>query len=142
MLMRNKPTAATTYLAASTELHGDFHVEGNLRVEGIIHGTVEVRGDMEISSTGLVEGPEVRAHNLVVHGVLKSRVIAEGKLTLSKTARLEGDVYANALDIEEGAFYVGYIETIDMKAMLMQEQSRPELVGNPESYFNGYSQQE
>ena len=88
---------------------------------------------MEISASGLVEGPEVRAKNLVVHGVLKARVLVEGKLTLSHTARLEGDVNANALSIEPGAFYVGYIETGDVKAL--PGNKRPELSASGDEYY-------
>lgn len=122
-----------TYIAPNSELEGTLHVESNLLVDGIIHGTVEVRGDMEISASGLVEGPEVRARNLTVHGVLKARVLVEGRLTLSRTARLEGDVNASALSIEPGAFYVGYIETGDTKA-LPNTRVRPELAASTEDY--------
>lgn len=128
---KNKLNSSLTYLAANSEFQGNIHVEGNLRVDGIVHGAVEVQGDMEISASGLVEGPEVRARNLLVHGVVKARVVAEGRLTLSRTARLEGDVVANALDIEAGAFYVGYIEAGDAK-VLPGVQARPELMASRE----------
>jgi cytoskeletal protein CcmA (bactofilin family) len=132
VMFRRKPPEAKvlpTYLAPSTEFQGTMHVEGNLLVDGIIHGTVEVRGDMEISENGLVEGPEVRARNLIVHGVIKARVICEGKLTLTRTARLEGDVVASALGIEHGAFYVGYIETKELGRSLPGTPGMPELAG-------------
>lgn len=133
MFSKNKPTQPLTYLAPNSEFHGNLHVEGDLRVDGVIHGTVEVRGDMEISPSGLVEGPEVRANNLLVQGVIKARVVVEGRLTLSRTARLEGDVVTNALDVEAGAFYVGYIETGDAK-VLPGVQARPELMASREDY--------
>lgn len=110
-------TPSLTYLSATSELQGDLNVEGSLRVDGIVHGTVEVRGDMEISQTGLIEGPELRANNIIVHGVIKARVVALGRLTLTRTARLEGDVTANSLDIEAGAFYTGHIATTDVKPL-------------------------
>ncbi|MBW4522564.1 MAG: polymer-forming cytoskeletal protein [Scytolyngbya sp. HA4215-MV1] len=128
------PKILPTYLAASSEFQGTLHVEGNLLVDGIVHGTVEVRGDMEISENGLVEGPEVRARNLVVHGVLKARVLVDGKLTLTNTARLEGDVVASALGIEPGAFYVGYIETKDASRTLPGTVGMPELASGKEEY--------
>jgi cytoskeletal protein CcmA (bactofilin family) len=133
MFSKTKPTSSLTYLAANSEFQGNLHVEGNLRIDGVVHGTVEVRGDLEISSTGLIEGPEVRARNLLVHGVLKARVVAEGRLTLSRSARLEGDVVANALDIEAGAFYVGYIEAGDAK-ILPGIPGRPELMASQEEF--------
>lgn len=123
-----KPASSLTYLSATSEFQGTLNVEGNLRVDGIVHGTVEVRGDLEISQTGLVEGPEVRAHNIIVQGVIKARVIAEGRLTLSRSSRLEGDVTANSLDIEAGAFYVGHIATADIKSLPVAGKY-PELMG-------------
>lgn len=127
-MFRRKSAPLLTYLSQKTEFEGILHAEGMLRVDGIVHGTVEVQGDLEISSTGLIEGPEVKAHNIVVHGVLKSRVVAKGKLTLSRTARLEGDVVAGALEIEAGAYYTGFIETRDAKT-LPPSREMPELYG-------------
>lgn len=130
-MLRRKPTPLLTYLSQKTEFEGVLHAEGMLRVDGIIHGTVDVNGDLEISTTGLVEGPEVKAKNIVVQGVLKAKVRAEGKLTLSRTARLEGDVVAGALEIEPGAYYTGYIETRDAKS-LPPARDLPELYGTTE----------
>ena len=127
-MFRRKSAPLLTYLSQKTEFEGILHAEGMLRVDGIVHGTVDVQGDLEISSTGLIEGPEVKAHNLVVHGVLKSRVIVQGKLTLSRTARLEGDVVAGSLEIETGAYYTGFIETRDAKT-LPPPRDLPELYG-------------
>ncbi len=127
-MFRRKSAPLLTYLSQKTEFEGVLHAEGMLRVDGIVHGTVDVQGDLEISSTGLVEGPEVKAHNIVVHGVLQARVIAKGKLTLSRTARLEGDVVAGSLEIESGAYYTGFIETRDAKT-LPPSREMPELYG-------------
>jgi cytoskeletal protein CcmA (bactofilin family) len=125
-------SAPPTYIAQNSEMQGTLFVESNLLVDGIIHGTVEVRGDMEISASGLVEGPEVRARNLTVHGILKARVTVQGRLTLTKTARLEGDVNASALSVEPGAFYVGYIETGEAKP-LPESRNYPELMGSADA---------
>lgn len=127
-MFKRKTAPLLTYLSQKTEFEGTLHAEGMLRVDGIIHGTVEVLGDLEISQTGLVEGPEVRATNIVLQGVLKAKVYVEGKLTLSRTARLEGDVVAGALEIEVGAYYTGYIETRDSKS-LPPSRDMPELYG-------------
>jgi len=131
-MFKRKPAPLLTYLSQKTEFEGVLHAEGMLRVDGVIHGTVDIKGDLEISSTGLIEGPEVKAHNIVVQGVLKARVFAEGKLTLSRTARLEGDVVAGALEIEAGAYYTGYSETRDAKS-LPPAREVPELYGTTEA---------
>jgi cytoskeletal protein CcmA (bactofilin family) len=139
MFRKNTPPPSKvlpTYIAPNSEFQGTLHVEGDLLVDGIIHGTVEVRGDMQIAENGLIEGPEVRAKNLTVYGVLKARVLVEGKLTLSRTARLEGDVTASALSVEEGAFYVGYIDTGETRS-LPSVKMRPELAGTGDAYTGG-----
>ncbi|MEO1210699.1 MAG: polymer-forming cytoskeletal protein [Cyanobacteria bacterium J06638_20] len=133
MFGRNR-TSALTYLTEKSEFQGNLHVEGNLRVDGVIHGTVEVRGDMEVSHTGLVEGPELHTHNLVIQGVVKARIVAQGRLSLAKTARLEGDVTAQSIDIEAGAFYLGHITTADAaERALPGTGNLPELVGREPS---------
>ena len=131
-MFRRKSAPLLTYISQKTEFEGVLHAEGMLRVDGIVHGTVDIQGDLEISSTGLVEGPEVKAHNIIVQGVLKARVFAKGKRTLSRTARLEGDVVAGALEIEEGAYYTGYIETNDANKTLPAARELPELYGTTE----------
>lgn len=131
-MFKRQPIRSFTYLSATTEIQGTVNVEGDLRVDGIVYGTVEVRGDLEISKTGLIEGAELRAKNIVLHGVIKAKVIAEGQLTLTRTARLEGDVSAHAIDIEAGALYVGHIATQNsdsaVKALPVANQY-PKLVG-------------
>jgi len=128
-----KQASSITYLGAKSEFQGDFHIDGNLRVDGIIHGNVDVVGDMEVSQSGLVEGPELRVQNLVVHGVIKATVIVQGRLSLSSTARLEGSVTASSLDIEPGAFYSGHISTADQKTLPVTD-SYPELPGKEVTY--------
>ncbi len=110
-MFKHKSGRSLTYLSSTTELQGTLKVEGNLRIDGVVHGKVEVRGDLEVAKTGLIEGPELKAHDIVVHGVVKARIIAEGRLILTRTARLEGDITARSLDIEAGAHYIGHIET-------------------------------
>jgi cytoskeletal protein CcmA (bactofilin family) len=132
-MFSRKPASALTYLSATSEFQGDLKIEGNLRIDGIVHGTVEVQGDVEISQTGLVEGEALQARDIIVHGVIKAHVIAEGRLTLSRTARLEGDVTANSIDIEAGAHFTGHIATIqDTKVLSTSPGRHLELLNSPE----------
>jgi cytoskeletal protein CcmA (bactofilin family) len=128
---KRKPTPSLTYISRNTEIEGNLRAEGMLRLDGIVHGIVDVQGDLEVSQTGLIDGAEIRGRNITVQGVLKGRVFAEGKLTLSSTARLEGDVVAGALEIEPGAYYTGFIETRESKT-LPPSRELPELYGTVE----------
>lgn len=103
--------SALTYIGAGSEVRGDLRTAGNLRVDGAIFGTVQVDGDLEVSSTGSVEGESVSARSVLVHGCIKAKVHASEQLRIHGRGRLEGDVTAQSLDIEAGAHFIGYSRT-------------------------------
>lgn len=102
---------AMTFISKGSEVKGDIVVAGNLRVDGAIHGSVRVGGDLEVSVGGLIEGKSVNANNIVIHGLVKSTLTAEGLLRIHSQGEVQGDVTAQALDIESGARFVGYSHT-------------------------------
>jgi cytoskeletal protein CcmA (bactofilin family) len=111
MWKRRQSPKPLTVLSINSEIQGDLFVEGDLCVAGIIHGRVEVRGNMEILPTGLVEGPEIRAQSLRVQGVAKAQVTLEGPLVVTQGARLEGNVVATAIEVQPGGSYGGHALT-------------------------------
>ena len=107
-----------SFISQTSEFEGNLHVEGLLRVEGIIHGCVEVQGDLDIYARALIEGTEVKADNIRVSGVVKAdRIIATQTLTLAKTARIEGQLIVGELVVEPGAYYSGYVQVQQKSAL-------------------------
>jgi cytoskeletal protein CcmA (bactofilin family) len=102
---------AMTFISQGSEVTGNIHTAGNLRVDGTIRGKVHADGDLEVSAGGLIEGEAVRARNIVIHGQVKATLTAEGHLRIHSEAEVQGDVTAQALDIESGARFVGYSHT-------------------------------
>jgi cytoskeletal protein CcmA (bactofilin family) len=103
--------SALTYIGAGSEVHGDLRTAGNLRVDGTIFGTVQVDGDLEVSTTGAIEGKQVSARSVLVHGRIKAKVHATEQLRIHGQGQVEGDVTAQSLDIEAGAHFTGYSRT-------------------------------
>ncbi len=103
--------SALTYIGAGSEVRGDLRAAGNLRIDGAVFGTVQVDGDLEVSSTGAVEGEQVSARSVLVHGRIKAKVHATEHLRIHGKGRVEGDVTAQSLDIEAGAHFIGYSRT-------------------------------
>lgn len=113
--------SALTYVGAGSELRGDLRAAGNLRIDGAIFGTVQVDGDLEVSSTGVIEGEQVSAVNVLVHGRIKAKVHAAEQLRIHGQGRVEGDVTAQSLDIEAGAHFIGYSRTgVEREAEVLQ----------------------
>ncbi len=99
-----------TYLQHGTVVTGALQASGRVRVHGTIRGDVEVDGLLEVAQDGVIEGSTVKAASLVVLGRVRANVEVAGKVEVWKDGHLEGDVQAGALDIEEGATFVGRSE--------------------------------
>jgi cytoskeletal protein CcmA (bactofilin family) len=104
MLGRKK--RVLTYLGPETEVLGDLKAKGQVRVDGLVRGSVWVEGELEVGRTGRVEGERVEAQAIQVHGEVRADLMAE-RVFLAKTARLTGNVRAQALEVEAGAVFVG-----------------------------------
>lgn len=119
-----QPSNTVTYVSSGSEFRGTLTVKkSNLRVDGKIDGTIEVDGDIEVSAEGSVRGPEMRGGNITVNGTVNANVVSEGKLSLSRSARLEGDVVVEALDIAAGASYIGHIVSQNIPGLQQLSQS-------------------
>ena len=102
---------AMTFIGKGSEVKGDINVAGNLRVDGVIRGNVRAEGDIEVSLGGVIEGKDVRARNIIIHGLVKATLTAEEQLRIHAQGEVQGDVTAQALDIESGARFVGHSNT-------------------------------
>lgn len=121
MVFRSKPVKreegsanqnlAMTFISQGSDVTGDIFASGNLRVDGTIRGNVRAEGNLEVSASGVIEGKTVSARNIVVHGLVKATMTAEEQLRIHNQGEVQGDVSAQALDIESGAKFVGYSHT-------------------------------
>ncbi|MDO9573411.1 MAG: polymer-forming cytoskeletal protein [Candidatus Contubernalis sp.] len=85
---------------------GTLRSKGVVRIDGKFEGSLEVEGDLLVGQSGDVRA-EIRATNVTLAGSVKGNVYVEQKMELNKTGRLEGDLRANVLLIEEGGIFHG-----------------------------------
>jgi cytoskeletal protein CcmA (bactofilin family) len=104
--MLGRKRRVLTYLGPDTEVLGDLKAKGQVRLDGLVRGSVWVEGELEVGRTGRVEGERVEAQAIQVHGEVRADLVAE-RVFLAKTARLTGNVRAQALEVEAGAVFVG-----------------------------------
>lgn len=105
-----KASADLTYIHKDTSLQGDLNAKGRVRVDGVVRGNITVEGILEIAESGSIEGELIKATVVKIIGHVKANVEATKKVEIWQKGRLEGDVRAAALDIEEGAMFVGRSE--------------------------------
>ena len=91
-------------------------IEGNIRgdehlvIEGSINGNIEMgKHNFALGSKGRCEG-EILAQNVSISGQISGSVNAQGKVEITKEADFLGDIKANSISVEDGAYFRGSIE--------------------------------
>jgi len=92
---------------------GDCETEGSIRIEGEVRGGVRAGKAVVIGRDGLVQG-DVHTQDAVVSGTILGSVIAVSRLELQATSRIDGDIQARRLQLEEGAVLNGSVQMKDV----------------------------
>jgi cytoskeletal protein CcmA (bactofilin family) len=102
--------------------HAAACVSHGIRIKGELNGTEDlfvdgnVDGKITLGNATLTVGPnatvkaEISARDLVVRGRVEGKLTANEKIQIWNTARVEGDMKAERISIEEGAELHGKLE--------------------------------
>jgi cytoskeletal protein CcmA (bactofilin family) len=102
-----------TSIAVGDEVHGDICASGDLRVDGMICGEIDVHHRLEIGESGLIEGSEAKAGDMMVKGTVKvDQIRVVNALIVTSKAYLEGQVIAGSIYIESGCTVRGSMRTL------------------------------
>lgn len=102
----NTPDAVISIIAAGMKIVGDCETDGTLRIEGTIQGSVTAGKAVVIGKDGLVDGHVVTA-DAVIAGRVTGTVRADSRLEVQASARIDGEVAARRMQLEEGAVLNG-----------------------------------
>lgn len=108
MARNNEPEGAmNTIIGKGTRIEGSMEVSQSLRIDGSFKGTLTTSDTLIVGSTGELLDVTLKVKNAIIGGVIKGNIIAQNKVTLESTSRLDGDMTAKLLIIEEGALFSG-----------------------------------
>jgi cytoskeletal protein CcmA (bactofilin family) len=103
---------AITLIAEGSEIFGDLSFAGQLFVNGRINGDVFAKADpgaaVVISDTGHVVG-EIRAPQVMIRGRVDGNVHAAQRIELGSSARIQGNVHYQLMEMELGARVEGQL---------------------------------
>jgi cytoskeletal protein CcmA (bactofilin family) len=105
-----QPVGFETVLGANSTLEGTFKSNANVRLDGIFKGTLEITGNVLVGETAKIEA-DINARNISIAGAVRGNVTGR-KVQLLRTGRIWGDIRAQALTTEEGAFIDGKITIV------------------------------
>lgn len=87
-------------------------VDGNVRagaakVEGSINGKVECTQELDLGNSGHLNADAIAGKRMTISGSIDGNVTCGGMLRLTASSKVEGNIRARTLVIEEGAVYNG-----------------------------------
>jgi cytoskeletal protein CcmA (bactofilin family) len=100
------PATSTTIVGAGTTIIGNVESNGDIRIDGKIIGNLDAKSKVIIGANGTIEG-DVSGKNADVLGSVKGKIKIEDLLYLHGKAVVDGDLYADKLQIEPTASFNG-----------------------------------
>lgn len=93
-------------IAKGTTIEGNFKAQSNIRLEGVIEGDVECIGRIVLSEQAQIKG-SVNCHTILCKGHVIGNIVAKNTIHLYPTAVIEGDIFYQKLQVDEGAVFNG-----------------------------------
>ena len=109
---------------------GDVNAKTNLKVDGQIEGrSVASSEDIEVAETGIIKAA-VSARVVRIAGVVAGDIKGGEKVVISKTGRVQGNIVAPRVQLDDGALFRG---SIDMNPAEPAQASKPTQPAKPEA---------
>lgn len=127
------PEAVISIIGPGMRVVGDCETEGTIRVEGRVEGSVKTGKAVVVAKGGVVEG-DIITQDAVISGTVLGTVNAESRLELQETARIEGEVRARRMQLDEGAELSGRVQVGEESLAKDRPRAR---VGSPPELHAG-----
>ena len=102
------PESVISLIGPGMRVVGDCETDGTIRIEGMVEGSVRAGKAVVVGKDGVVSG-DIATQDAVISGTVNGTLVADSRLELQATSRIEGDVRARRLQLEEGAIFNGTV---------------------------------
>lgn len=99
-----------TVLGAQSDVDGSLRCKGNIRLDGSFSGALEIDGNVLVGETALISA-DINANHISVAGTVRGNV-SGNKVQVLRTGRIEGNISARSLAMDDGAYIDGKITMI------------------------------
>ena len=101
----------SAWIGSSVIVTGNVNSTEDLVIDGQVHGTIHI-GDHNLSiGSGATVVADLAAKAIVISGTVKGNVKGATRVELKSSARVEGDISAPQLVMEDGAALSGKVDT-------------------------------
>lgn len=95
-----------TVLGADAVFKGEIRFEKGMKLLGKFEGQITSEGQLVVADGAALTG-DAKAGTVRIEGQVKGNISAGTKVQLSASARLEGDLQTQRLEVAEGAVLIG-----------------------------------
>ncbi len=114
------------FVGNGTILTGEATFKAMLRVDGHLSGSVSSEsGTLIVGNNGQVDA-DIQVAVATIHGTVNGDIIASQRLELGRAAKVNGNIQAPSLVIEQGAVFEGSCRMVQLKAE--QEKARENMM--------------
>lgn len=103
------PESVISIIGPGMKVVGDCQTDGTLRIEGAVFGSIQAGKAVVVGRDGSVEG-DITTQDAVIAGAVHGTLVAESRLELQATSRIDGDIRARRMQLEEGAVLNGTVQ--------------------------------
>lgn len=118
------PENVISIIGPGMRVVGDCEVEGALRIEGSVQGNIRAGKAVVVGRDGVVEG-DISTQDAVVAGTVRGTLRADSRLEVQATSRIEGQIVAAKLQLEEGAILNGTVQMGNASSPPPESSSSP-----------------
>jgi len=93
-------------LSTGVKFEGKLSSDGNLRIDGEFDGELIIKRNLTLGEKSKAKGI-ISASNITCGGEVNGTIEASGKLIFESSSKIEGDISAKILVINEGASFTG-----------------------------------
>ena len=129
----HSPATKSAVIGLDIEIAGDVRASADMKIDGHIQGSiVESSHNVEIGESGKVKA-NISAKMVIVAGAVEGNIAGAEKVLISKTGRVQGNIVAPRVQLEDGALFRGSIEMDPGKVVKPESPAVRKKVGNPAS---------
>lgn len=123
--MADESSNYPTTIGADAVFKGELSFEKGVRLLGRFEGEIASTGELLVADGAALQG-NVKAGAIRIDGTVTGNIDAGTKVSLTSSARLEGDVQAQRLEVAEGAVLIGRcVVGVNGKGGIAKEVAKP-----------------
>jgi len=97
-------------IGKTLDIEGDISGQENISIEGRFQGKIRLeQNDVFIEHNATVKA-EIHARNVQIRGQVEGNVFASEKVHIGKNGRMNGDIFASRISINDGAQFKGSVK--------------------------------